>query len=397
MTRKRTITGVNEILASLNSSEAISDILISGLNKKFGEIAYSLDVDESPTDITDFVSTGCTILDTIISNDFPLKLGLNHGGFPLRRIVMIEGDNSAGKSLICDSILAIAQQNGSVPVLFDGEVSRSVDFMKKVGLKFGKDADASNLARPVYVTAESMEKVFEEIEYIINQLRDSGVDKQIVIVIDSLASIPTKKEIENGYDAVTYGDKAKFMSLALRKITQIIGKQKVLLVLTNQVRANIGAMFGDKTLSPGGFAIGHHVSVKVKLFKAGDIKDDNGNVIGTKIRAKVIKNRIAPFGRQCTFSFYMTKGVDDLESNFMALVEKEIIKRPTTQSYELSFNEQTYKFKTTEWRENVEKIPGLTEHLRKLVMQNFILSLDALNIELDDSGAVKIDESEIDE
>jgi recombination protein RecA len=153
-------------------------------------------------------------------------------------------------------------------------------------------------------------------------------------------------------------------------------------------------MFGDPNTTPGGYAIKFHSSVRVQLYKSGQIKDKDGNTVGVGVRAQVVKNRISAPGRSTNFSVYFKKGVDNLESNFNYLVDKEVVRKPTTQSYELDFNGQTYKFRSTQWRENVLKIQGLEQYLDELTKQKCILNLDKPDVIVDEeTGSVKLDES----
>lgn len=394
MGRKRLIADANEVLASLNDNNQLSNLLIDDLNKKYGQVAYSLGEQETPTDISEFVSTGCTVLDSIISNDMSLKLDLKNGGLPVGRLIEIHGDNASGKSLIANHVLINTQKLGGVPILFDEENATSIEFIKKMGMKLGQDARNAGLNPLVYQQMGTVEGVFDSMEYIIRRTRELNPDKLITIVWDSVAATPTKEEIEKGYDESTMAVKARAISLGLRKIMPLIGKQKVLLLFTNQIRSKFGVMFGDPTTVPGGFAIPFHASVRIKLFKSGEIKDKDKNVLGVGVRAKIIKNRISAPGRQATFSVYFSKGVDDLESNFDTLVNLEIIKRPTNQTYELDYNGQTYKFRTTQWRKNVESTEGLSEYLRELVMQKNILNFDSSNSSIDEeTGKAKVEET----
>jgi len=393
MGRKKLIADANELIESFDKNGSFSSVLIDDLNKNFGKVAYSLGEEDTPTDINELVSTGSTVLDSIISNDIPAKLGLKNGGLPVGRLVHIFGDNSTGKSLMANHILINTQRLGGIPVLFDEENATSIDFIQRMGMKLGKSAREAGLNNLVYTQAGSIEKVFAQIEHIVTKIRDNNIDKLVTIVVDSVASCPTDEEIEKGYDEKTMATKARLLSLGLRKIMPMIGKKKVLLIFVNQIRSKFGVMFGDPTTTPGGYSINFHSSVMIQLYKSGEIKDKDGNVVGTGVRAKVKKNRLSAPGRQCTFSVYFAHGIDDLESNFNLLVEKEIIRKPTTQSYELDYNGQPLKFKSTQWRETVLETPGLADYLKQLVMERNIIDLNDMdNIPTDDeTGATKIE------
>lgn len=390
MGRKK-IIGADEALAELGGGGDLSSLLIDDLNQNYGKIAYSLGEEETPTDITGFVSTGCTVLDTIISNNVPQKLGFTNGGLPMGRLVEIYGDNSTGKSLIVNHVLINTQKMGGIPILFDEENATSIDFLQRMGMKLGQDARDAGMFPPVYGQAGSVEKVFDSIEHIIGKIRDLNIDKPITIAFDSIASCPTNEEVEKGYDEKTMAVKARVLSLAMRKIMPLIGKKKVLLIFTNQIRAKPGVMFGDPTTTPGGYAVPFHSSVRIMLSKNGEIKDKSGNPIGSGVKARIKKNRVSSPGRMCEFSVFFTSGIDDLESCFNNLVTIGEIRKPTTQSYELDFNGQVMKFKTTQWRETVENTPGLEEHIKKMVTEKNVLSLDKETAAINsDTGSVEL-------
>jgi len=391
MARKKIMADANDLLASLDNN-AISSALIEDLNKKYGQIAYALGEEATPTDLDELVSTGCTVLDSIISNDLYKKLGLDNGGLPVGRLVEIYGDNQTGKSLLANHVLINTQKLGGVPILFDEENGTSIEFLRRMGMKIGQEARNAGLNNLVYLQVGSVEGVFEGIESIINKVRELNSDKLITIVWDSIASTPTKEEIEKGYDEHTMAVKARMLSLGLRKLMPLIGKKRVLLLFTNQIRSKFGVMFGDPTTTPGGYAPKFHASVRIQLLKSGVIKDNKDNTIGAGVKAKIAKNRVSSPGRDCHFSVYFNKGVDDLESNFNTLVDLEVIRKPTTQSYELEFNGQTLKFRTTQWRENVINTPGLEEFLRKQVMEKNILNFDEAKVDVDESGNAKLKE-----
>ena len=391
MARKKIIADANDLMASLDNS-AISSVLIDDLNKKYGQVAYALGEEQTPTDLSELVSTGCTVLDSIISNDLHMKLGLDNGGLPVGRLVEIFGDNQTGKSLLANHVLINTQKLGGVPILFDEENGTSIEFLRRMGMKIGPEARNAGLNNLVYLQIGSVEGVFEAMESIINKVRDLNSDKLITIVWDSIASTPTKEEIEKGFDEYTMAVKARALSLGLRKIMSLIGKKRVLLLFTNQIRSKFGVMFGDPTTTPGGYAPKFHSSVRIQLYKTWVIKDDKGNPIGAGVKAKIAKNRVSSPGRECQFSVYFKKGVDDLESNFNTLVALEIVRKPTTMSYELDFNGQILKFRTTQWRENVTNTPGLEEFLRKQVMEKNILNFDEVKVDVDDLGNAKLKE-----
>lgn len=347
MRRKVTdISDGKDIIQKLKNS--ISDSLIKDLNKDMGNIAYLMGEQESPNNIRDFISTGSTILDTIITNGqvYPKN------GIPIGRLTILSGDSSSGKSLLAAHILINTQKMGGIPVIFDEESTIDLALLKRMGLKIGQEALDLGYEKPVYLQAGSVEKVLEAMEKIITTIRENDNKKLITIVWDSIAATPTNKELEGSFEKEGYGtEKALALSLATRKLTQMISSQNVLLLWTNQIRMNIGTLgWGDKTTEPGGKAPPFHATVRIRLAKVGDIKNDNKETIGVTIKATTKKNKIAPYNRSCEFDIYFNKGIDDVGSWLDNLVNKKIISRPTNQKYRLELEgRDAIEFKKSEW------------------------------------------------
>jgi len=211
----------------------LAHILADALNTKSKDqrIAFFLDSEEAPTNVAGWISTGSSMLDVAISNR-------PYGGIPIGRICEINGLEQSGKSLLSAHILAETQKKDGIAVLIDTETSVSREFFDAIGV------DVSKL---LYVTADSVEQIFETIEMIIEKVRKSDKDKIITIVVDSVAAASTKSEIDADYDKDGYAtDKAIIISKAMRKITNMIGREKITLVFTNQLRQKMNAMpFSD--------------------------------------------------------------------------------------------------------------------------------------------------------
>jgi recombination protein RecA len=214
--------------------DELATALAEGLNKKFKDFkaVYFLDnTEEAPTDLTEWVSTGSSTLDLAISNR-------PNGGLPVGRIAEFTGLEAAGKSLIMAHLLANTQKKGGLAVYIDTENALSEEFLKAIGV------DVSNM---LYIPLETIEDIFEAIENIIESIRKSSKDRLVTIVVDSIAGATTKIELDADYDKDGWATtKAILMSKAMRKITNMIGKQRILLAFTNQLREKMGAMFGDK-------------------------------------------------------------------------------------------------------------------------------------------------------
>lgn len=232
----------------ISGRDELASLLADSLNKQFKDFkaAHFLGSGEaSPTDLTEWVGTGSTLLDLAISNR-------PDGGFPVGRIVELQGMEASGKSLIVAHALADTQKKGGLAVYIDTENALSEDFLTAVGV------DVSNM---LYVPLETIEDSFEAVENIIETVRKSSKNRLVTIALDSVSAATTKIEQDADYDKDGWATaKAILMSKAMRKITNIIAKQRVLLICTSQLREKMGVMFGDKYTTSGGKALGFHAS-----------------------------------------------------------------------------------------------------------------------------------------
>lgn len=273
--------------------------LIKSLNKDHGSrIAYNLSVDESPTHVKAWVSTGIRQLDYIVANR-------KDGGLPCGRIVEIFGPPSIGKSHIALQIARNTQAMGGVVVYIDTENGTSVENLGLLGIDVSK--------RFVFIETACTEEVFEVAESTITKARGLNKDVPITIVWDSVAASSPKAELTGDYDKDTIGLQARSISRGMRKITQVIGNTNTLFICLNQTRTKIGVMYGDPTTTPGGMAIPFHSSTRIKLGAGSPIKNKKGDVVGINVSAKTIKNKVAPPFRSCQFEIHFGVGVKEHE------------------------------------------------------------------------------------
>jgi recombination protein RecA len=297
--------------------DELAELIAESLNKlhKGDQVAYFLDGrEETPTDITGFISTGATMLDVAISNR-------KHGGIGVGRITELTGLEGSGKSLVAAQLIASTQKRGGVGVLIDTETAVNPDFYKAIGLDINK---------LVYVHLQALEDVFDAVTNIIEKVRSGGnKDKLVTIVVDSVAAASTKKELEADFAKDGYAtDKAIIISKAMRKITGLLGKQKIALVFTNQLRQKMNAMpFSDPWTTSGGKAIAFHASTRIRLSLTGKIKNNDGDVIGVKVKAALEKNRLGPPHRTAEFEIYFDRGIDDYSAWIKVLKDHKIIKQ----------------------------------------------------------------------
>lgn len=304
-----------------DNSMHIADDLINSIKEavehdyKSDKVAYYLDGSENtPADVERWISTGATMLDIAISND-------KHGGWPSGRICELQGWEASGKSLLAAYALASTQRAGGIAVFIDTENAISRNYLRTIGV---------NINKLLYIQLEKVEEIFKTIETIIVKKRESDKSKPITIVVDSLTAATTKTEAESNYDKDGYStSKSIILSKAYRKITNMIGKLDVTLIVTNQLRINPEVKFGDKATTSGGKSTGFHSSVRVRLKSMGKIKGNvNGleRVIGIKTKATVIKNRVGPPYAETDFDIFFTSGIDDYGSWLKTLLTYGVIK-----------------------------------------------------------------------
>ena len=243
----------------------------------------------------------------------------------------------------------------------------------------------------LYVHLETVEEVFDTIETIVTKIRESNKDRLVTILVDSLAAASTKVEMDADFDKDGWATaKAIIISKAMRKITQMIARQKVCLIFTNQLRQKLGVMFGDPWTTSGGKALPFHSSTRVRLKNAGQIKDTKKNTIGIKIKAQVIKNRLGPPMRVAEFQLYFDKGIDDYGSWLTVMIEHKLVKsggawytlqHVNTETGEL-INE--HKFQSKDFEDLMINNPELKEYCYQRICEACILKYDSKQLGVDD-------------
>lgn len=215
--------------------DVLSGELLDAINKRFKDsipdkAAHYLDDPNVSSGVVDWISTGSTMLDLAISNR-------PNGGLPVGRIIEVFGDTASGKSLLAAHALASTQKKGGLAIYFDTEAAVSREYLQAIGV------DTSKL---LYINLETIEDIFESIESIIEKVRKGNKEKVVTIVVDSIMGATTKTELEADYDKDGWAtSKAIILSKAMRKITNLIAREKICLVLTNQIRTKLGVSFGE--------------------------------------------------------------------------------------------------------------------------------------------------------
>jgi recombination protein RecA len=353
----------------------LADILAIELNKhsKDNKVAFFLDEDEAPTNVDGWVSTGCAMLDVAISNR-------PYGGLPVGRIVEITGLEQSGKSLLSAHLLAETQKLGGVAVLIDTETAVSREFLEAIGV---------DISKLLYVSADSVEQIFDFTETIIEKVRETSKDRLVTIVTDSVAAASSKAELASDYGKDGYAtDKAIIISKAMRKITNMIGRQKILLVYTNQLRQKMNAMpFGDPWTTSGGKALAFHSSVRLRLKGTGQIKmkvGGNDKIVGMKVRAQVVKNRMGPPLRSTDFEIYFDRGIDNYGSWLGVMKDNKVVKQAGAwYTYIDTETGEEVKFQSKDFILLMSERVDLREQIYKKICEETILQYKSDTLDID--------------
>jgi recombination protein RecA len=287
-----------------NDHKQIEDTLRE-IKTKFGDDAI-MKLGEKPRVDVNAISTGSIGLD----------MALGVGGMPRGRIIEIFGPESSGKTTLALHIVAEAQKLSGICAYIDAEHAMDPEYAKKIGVKI----DELLISQP-----ESGEQGLEIVESLV---RSGKLD---VVVIDSVAALTPKDEIEGDMGAHHVGKQARLMSQALRKLTAIVAKSKTIVIFINQIRMQIGVMFGNPETTPGGKALKFYTSVRLDIRRIAQIKKGD-EVMGGRVRVKVVKNKVAAPFKQTEFDLMYNEGISR-EGEIMALGEKFAVLQKSGTSY----------------------------------------------------------------
>ena len=277
------------------------DLAIQQIQKDYGEGAILRMGEATAVDIS-VIPTGNILIDQ----------ALGTGGFPRGRVVEVYGPESSGKTTLTLTVVAQAQKAGGLAAFIDVEHALDPGYARKLGV---------NMEELLVSQPSSGEEALRICETLV---RSNALD---VIVIDSVAALVTRQELEGEIGDSTVGAQARLMSAALRKLTAIIAKARTCCIFTNQIREKIGVMFGNPETTPGGKALKFYASVRIDIRRIGAIKTTDGTVTGNRTRVKVVKNKLAPPYTEAEFDIMYNEGISTIGSLLDLAMDYDILQK----------------------------------------------------------------------
>ncbi|HTQ32216.1 MAG TPA: recombinase RecA [Opitutaceae bacterium] len=276
------------------------ELALSSITKQFGEGSI-MRLGSATKMNVETLSTGSLAID--------LALG---GGLPVGRIIEIYGPESSGKTTFCLSVIAEAQRKGGLAAFIDVEHAIDPKYARIVGVNL----DDLLISQP-----DSGDDALNITETLI---RSNSID---VIVVDSVAALVSKQELDGQMGDATVGSQARLMSQAMRRLTAVVSKTKCVCIFTNQIREKIGVMFGNPETTPGGRALKFFSSIRIDIRRKDQIKTPEGKVVGNRTKIKVVKNKVAPPFTECEFDIMFDEGISRMGSVLDLGLEHKVLEK----------------------------------------------------------------------
>jgi recombination protein RecA len=288
----------NKVIAARNKN---LELAIQQIAKDFGEGAIMRLGDSLAMDV-EVIPTGNILIDR----------ALGVGGFPRGRVVEVFGPESSGKTTLTLTVIAQAQKRGGLAAFIDVEHALDPTYARKLGVNM----DDLLVSQPS--SGEEALRICETL------IRSNALD---VVVLDSVAALVTKAELEGEIGDTTVGAQARLMSAALRKLTALISKARTCCIFTNQIREKIGVMFGNPETTPGGKALKFYASIRVDIRRIGAIKQTDGVVTGNRTKVKIVKNKVAPPFTEAEFDIMYNEGISSTGALLDLALEQGVVEK----------------------------------------------------------------------
>jgi recombination protein RecA len=336
-------TAIDSKLAQSATSAARDkniDLALSSITKQFGEGS-----------IMRLGSNTKMQVETMSTGSLAIDMATGVGGLPLGRITEIYGPESSGKTTFCLSVIAEAQRRGGLAAFIDVEHALDPKYARIVGV---------NLDDLLVSQPDSGEDALNIMETLI---RSNSID---VIILDSVAALVSRQELDGAMGDATVGSQARLMSQAMRRLTAVVSKTKCVCIFTNQIREKIGVMFGSPETTPGGRALKFFSSVRIDIRRKDQLKTPDGKVIGNRTKIKIVKNKVAPPFTECEFDIMYDEGISAVGSILdLGLEHKVLEKKGAWIAFEGNLVGQGRDAAKQTFKEK----PELAEKVKKLILE----------------------------
>ena len=332
-----------ELTTNIEERNKALKLAIEKIEKDFGKGSIMKLGDKTTVNV-DAIPTGALALD----------VALGVGGIPRGRIIEIYGPESSGKTTLAQHIVAECQKRGGIAAFVDAEHALDPEYARNLGVQI----DDLLISQPD--TGEQALDITEEL------VRSGAVD---IVVVDSVAALVPKAEIEGSMEDQQMGLQARLMSKALRKLTGVIGKTNTTVIFINQLRMKIGVMYGNPETTTGGNALKYYSSVRMEIRRVEGLKGENGDV-GNHVRVKVLKNKVAPPFRTAEFDIIFGKGICKIGNILDVAVNLDIVKKAGAW---FSFNEEKLGQGRDKAIEYLEQNPQIANEIESVLRAKYFV------------------------